>query len=258
MGAIPYRQYAFRFGGGYLLPIQDGRPAGDPIFLRYGPCRSGSINADGAFVCQATLPGGTYAAWLGSLDSGGNPGAWKRLNLGGNNNSTVYPKSFARWSPDSTQIAYATPVEAAGNTWAVRVRTIATGREREVLIGAAAAAQRFAFGRRNTRISSVQNSIRRIPRRSLLSIDSGRVERLGSFTQTSSWNPYFVSDDDRAIYMGQEPGNELIRLDLSTRQVTTLAGGPGPPLFRTLTGWLPMGTKRLSRSGRRQAAIGSP
>lgn len=63
-----------------------------------------------------------------------------------------------------------------------------------------------------------------------ISIDSGRVERLGSLPGN---NPLlFTSADDRAIYMRRWlPKDELTRWEIGTQQTTTLE--QSPTLFRT-------------------------
>jgi hypothetical protein len=216
-----------------LLPIKDGQPAGDAVFIRYGPCRRGSTNANGALVCQSALPGGAYAAWLGSLDSGGRLVDWKQLNLSGTSSAT-FSASYARWSPDSTQIAYTTPVEAAGrNTWAVRLRNMTTGQERELYRGNSSIPAICVWAAQHPNLFCSEFHPPNTQEVFSVAIDSGHVERLGSFTQTSYWDPYFVSDDDRAIYMDQEPGHELIRWDIGTHQVTALGRTPGNDIIST-------------------------
>jgi hypothetical protein len=51
----------------HLLPIKDGKAAGDPVFVRYGPCYFGSTVGNGGLVCHSTHPGDGLEAWLGSL-----------------------------------------------------------------------------------------------------------------------------------------------------------------------------------------------
>src|SRR5215472_2441144 len=55
----------------YLVPIKDGLPGGDPVFVVYGRCLMGQTTAAGALVCQSNVPGDRYGAWLGALDSVG-------------------------------------------------------------------------------------------------------------------------------------------------------------------------------------------
>jgi hypothetical protein len=51
----------------HLLPVKDGKAVGDPVFVRYGPCRFGSTVGNGGLVCHSTHPGDGLEAWLGSL-----------------------------------------------------------------------------------------------------------------------------------------------------------------------------------------------
>ena len=51
----------------YLLPIKDGKAAGEPVFVHYGPCFFGSTVGNGGLVCHSTHPNDGLEAWLGSL-----------------------------------------------------------------------------------------------------------------------------------------------------------------------------------------------
>jgi len=51
----------------YLLPIKDGKAAGDPVFVHYGPCFFGLTVGNGGLVCHSSHPGDGLEAWLGSL-----------------------------------------------------------------------------------------------------------------------------------------------------------------------------------------------
>ena len=51
----------------YLLPIKDGKAAGDPVFVHYGPCYFGSTVGNGGLVCHSVHPGDGVEGWLGSL-----------------------------------------------------------------------------------------------------------------------------------------------------------------------------------------------
>lgn len=215
----------------YLLPMKDGRQAGDPVFIRYGSFRRGRTTPGGALLYQSTPQGGGYAAWLGTLDSGSRLVDWRRLNLRGGSQIAF----STRWSPDSTQITYAAPDEAIGqNTWVVRLRNIASGEEREVYradngrpscIWAAQRADLFCTLFNATNIVDVFS----------ISIASGRVEKLGSLNGVINGTPFFSSGDDTAIYLLRDllrnglqgPGDEMIRWDLGTHQATTVDRIPG-------------------------------
>jgi hypothetical protein len=201
----------------YLVPLKDGRLAGDPIFLNYGACAWGMTTSAGALICENNLPGGGYQTWLGTLDSRGHPVDWKRLDTGGT-------PAGIRWSPDSAQISYNVN-DVANKTSAVRLRNIASGEEREVYRGTKSlrciwAAQRPALlcgEGGGGQLSSI-------------SLDSGRLEPLGAFAGKLGYL-FFTGDDDRTIYLGSQL--TLFRWDAGTQQSTLveripLAGRPDP------------------------------
>ena len=205
----------------YLLPIKDGRQAGDPVFVRYGSFMYGRTTAAGGALSYYSTPqGGNYAAWLGTLNSDGRLGGWKRLSLSGSSGSGL----FTRWSPDSTEISYSTQDQAAGhNSWAVRLRNIASGEERE-LYHTGTDEPGCIWAAQHPSLVCVQYTPTTLEVLSI-SIDSGRVERLGSLPAANNWNVFFGSRDDRAIYMLR--GSELIRWEIGTQHATTLDRIPG-------------------------------
>jgi len=216
----------------YLLPIKDGRPAGDPIFVRYGSFTFGRTTSDGAVVYQSTPQGGGYAAWLGALDSAGRPVDWKRLSLSGTSQRSFNP----RWSRDSTQIIYSSPDEAVGkNTYAIRLRNMASGEERELYRGTRADC---IWEAQHPKLFCDQGLIDRDPTAvDLFSIstDSGQVEPLGPLAEAWDGGVLFSDRDDRAVYMWRflnprvsSPVPELIRWDIGARQVTVVDRIPGP------------------------------
>ena len=113
----------------YLLPVKDGQSAGNPVFVRYGSFTMARSNPNGSLT-YASIRNGGKAAFLTQLDSNGRLGEWKSLDLkiGGNG---VF--GAVSWSPDSTQIAYNSSHDDSGQPgYAIRLRNIATGEEREV------------------------------------------------------------------------------------------------------------------------------
>jgi hypothetical protein len=108
----------------------------------------------------------------------------------------------------------------------VRVRNIASGEEREVYRSSSLMVCMWAAQRPNLFCVPYDPQ----PARALLSIsiDSGRVERLGTLPGTDRWWPFFGSADDRAIYFGRNPAEELVRWDIGTQQATTVG---------RITGW---------------------
>jgi hypothetical protein len=193
----------------YLVPLKDGRPAGDPIFLNYGACAWGIATSAGALMCENNLPGGDYQTWLGTLDSRGHAVEWKRLDTG-------ETPGGIRWSPDSAQISYIAH-DVANKAWVVRLRNLASGEEREVYRGIKQlrctwAAQRPALlcGGDGGQLSSI-------------SLDSGRIEPFGAFAGKVGYL-FFTSDDDRTIYLGSQL--TLFRWDAATQQSTLVEGIP--------------------------------
>jgi Tol biopolymer transport system component len=216
----------------YLLPTKEGRPAGDPIFVRYGSFTFGRTTSDGSLAYNSTPQGGGYAAWLGALDSGGRPVDWKRLNLSGSSQRSFNPK----WSPDSTQIIYVSPDEAVGkNTYALRLRNMASGEERELYRGIRTDCIWVAA---RPKLFCDQGQLGRVPTTvELLSIstDSGQVEPLGPLAEAWNGGVLFSGRDDGAIYMwrflspqGPQPVPKLIRWDIGTREATVVDRIPGP------------------------------
>jgi Tol biopolymer transport system component len=199
----------------YLLPIQDGLAASDPVFVRYGPCYYGLTTSSGGLVCATAPPGGLTQVWLGALDSSGRVRNWERLNLGANRANTL----GIQWSPDSTQINYTASQPLT--PYVVRVRNISSGEEREVYRSSRYTVCVWAAQRPDLFCAPSDQQ----PAKELLSvsIDSGRVERLGALPATSDlWWPFFGSADDRAIYFGRDPGEELVRWDIGAQQATTV------------------------------------
>jgi Tol biopolymer transport system component len=197
----------------YMLPIQDGQVAGDPIFVQNGPFMTGSTNASGALVYRSSVPGGGFAAWLGTRDAFGRVSNWQNLNLAAN-----FGYSFdSRWSPDSSQILYVAPNEATkADRWALRLRNIATGEERVVYRGSGDSRPNCNWAQQTPNLVCVQS-------RDLVSvsIDTGRVERLGSLAAGGN-SFFFDGGDARTFYVWRQPGFEFTRWDANTQQETTL------------------------------------
>jgi hypothetical protein len=119
----------------WLFPVKDGRPSGDPVFVRNGDFDGlrGSVLPNGALLARQEA----YGNWasLGTLDSNGRLGAWKPLDLNIGNNPLI---GDMRWSPDSTQIAYPSVHRDAGQLGSsIRVRNVVSGEDREVYRSAA-------------------------------------------------------------------------------------------------------------------------
>ncbi|SPF52993.1 exported hypothetical protein [Candidatus Sulfopaludibacter sp. SbA4] len=215
----------------HLLPISDGKSAGEPVFIRYGSFEYGATTAAGALVYSSVRPGGVWAVHLASLDVNGHPGGWKRLDLPLGNMQTPLP----HWSGDSNQIVYVARNDDVGQTegGVVHVRNLSTGEDREIYhapgwAGCVWAAQQpklfcFDYASEKTDILSI-------------SVDSGEIERL----QTFSGPPLVIvypSHDERSLYMARMNAHGLedmlLRWEIATGRETALhqfpptAGGWG-------------------------------
>jgi Tol biopolymer transport system component len=208
----------------YLLPMKDGKQAGDPVFVRYGSFEMGRITASGALVYSATPPGGNYSSWLGTLNSDGHLSGWKPLSLSGSSSISSAISRNPVWSPDSTQIAYAAPNRAAGqNTWVVRVRNMASGEERELYQGGTGNLSCLWAALRPNLVCGQSTPTSATTELFSISRDSGRAERLGSVAGFRAL--LFLSRDDRAIYMSGGPN--LFRWEIDTQKATKVDFSPG-------------------------------
>ena len=199
-----------------LLPVKDGRSAGEPVFLRYGSVVDGLTTSSGALFYISAPQGGFALAWIADLDAEGHPGDWKRLMLGSNRGLVPVPQ----WSSDSSQISWTSTNDDTGQTgYVIRSQNLATGKERELYRGTGLttctwAARHpnlfcgeFAGGGESTDILSI-------------ALDSGRSERLGSVPGRGLMLP-IPGPDDQAVYLGI-PQRGLLRWDIGTRQETLL------------------------------------
>jgi Tetratricopeptide repeat len=227
----------------YLLPIKDGRSAGDPVFVRYGPCMFGSTVANGALVCQSTDPRGAEEVWLATLDPRGHPVDWKPLNV-----RTLI--DYIRWSPDSTQISYRS-YDDANRTTVVRLRNIAGGEEREIYRGAASLVCVWA-AHRPTLFCGERGGKNCPPFRSIPG-GSNRLARALTPLETSC---LAATTTGRSIWpvKARSSGGTSAR---SSPRPWTGFQEDSTSRIQTSTGWAGATRTRL-RSGRRQAATGSP
>jgi hypothetical protein len=209
------------FGSGadalYLLPVKDGKRAGDPVLIRYGSFFNGLTKGDGALVYQVVPQGGQYTSWLGTLQPVNGSLGWTRLGV----NAGGYP-TFPAWSPDGTEIAYVAANGAAGQ-WqgAIRVRKLASGEERELYRGFDgscfwSSVQPSLFCVQN--LPPPENKLEAVA----ISIDSGRAERLGSIPEQRLGFPVplFGSRDGKAIYSLTVAG--ITRWEIGAQQETIL------------------------------------
>jgi Tol biopolymer transport system component len=208
----------------YLLPVRDGKPNGDAIFVRYGAFTAFGNTAvaltqpNGALLYAALSQGATpFPAWIADLDPDGRVSAWKSLNLTTNGGSVV---PNPKWSPDGTQFVYTAASEDTGQVGVgVRVRDVATGKEKELYRGAGIMLCTWAALRPNVFCSEGRGG----GTTDILSIaaDSGRVEKLGTIQGDGFLNPT-PTPDDQALYLIRHPEGALVRWDIMTHVETVL------------------------------------
>ncbi len=203
-----------------LLPVKDGRQAGQPVFVRYGNFEMGRSAANGGFIYAAIPQEGQVTPWLGNLNpAGGSPG-WDKLSLSSSGAVTYRPA----WSPDSTKIAYTTYNGAAGQYVAnVRVHTLATGEERDLYrsdlsTGCLWSAHRPSLICRQRGAGNAVLSI---------STETGRTEPLGNVPPDidAAALPVLLTDDDKAVYLASQKQG-LLRWEIGAVQWTTVLPNP--------------------------------
>jgi Tetratricopeptide repeat len=199
-----------------LLPVKEGRSAGEPVFLRYGSVVGGLTTSSGALYYTAAHEGGFTLAWIADLDAEGHPGDWKRLMLGSNNGLVPVPQ----WSSDSSQIAWTSTNDDTGQTgYVIRSRNLATAKERDLYRDTGLTTCTWAARHPNLFCGEV---VAGGGSTDILSIalDSGRSERLGSVPGRALMLP-IPGPGDQAVYVGV-PQRGLLRWDIGTRQETLL------------------------------------
>jgi Tol biopolymer transport system component len=207
--------------GLWLLPVKDGKPNGDAVFVGSGSFgRFGRITASGAMIYFSTPPAGSYAEWIASLDADGQAGNWKPLVLSGSNPTPPH----IRWSPDGKHLVYATTAAAGQSSWVVRIRNVATGDERQIFQSASPVYCVWA-GQRPKLYCSEQSSPDKTDVVSV-STESGLTERLGSIAGSVQF--YFMTADETGVYARSDvPSIALMRWDIASHQTTLLEQIPG-------------------------------
>jgi Tol biopolymer transport system component len=204
-----------------LLPMKDGKAAGEPVFVKYGDFRDGQTTASGGLIYHAVKPGGAWAVYLASLDANGHPGDWKNLNLPLGNISNPMPA----WSSDSNRIVYVAKSEDEGQVGGggevVHLRNLSTGEDHGIYhaqgmamcIWAAQQPKLFCGDRadQSTEIVSI-------------AVDSREITRLHSFSGKGLWIDY-PSHDDQSLYFVRGPetgGAQMVRWDIASQQETLI------------------------------------
>jgi Tol biopolymer transport system component len=196
----------------YLLPMKDGSPAGDPVFVRYGSFWAGRTTPEGALVYESIPRGGFPVVSVTTLDSNNRLGMWKPLGLSTGRMTNPIPS----WSPDGSQIAYIATNEDAGQSgWIVRIHNVVTGEEREVLRRTGGGPLYCFWAAQHPTLFCSQQSARATDVFSV-SVDSGQASSLTTFPEGRSLRGR--SRDDRQLYMSGPAG--LVKWDVGLRQET--------------------------------------
>jgi Tol biopolymer transport system component len=207
----------------YLVPIRDGRQAGERILLRYGKFGRGRTAASGALIYETASQSGSLETWLGKLDSVGGSATWEKLSLTGNRNTIA--EHYPTWSPDSNQIAYLSYIGPGASTVALRLRNMASGVERQLYKGDALRPCFWSAQRPN--ILCLQRDEKGGSQVLSISTDTGRTESLGAVPEglLRDASPMLLSRDDVAIYFSSSKLG-LVRWEPGAPTWTTVAEGP--------------------------------
>jgi Tol biopolymer transport system component len=211
-------------GALHLLPIKDGKSAGEPVFVKFGDFELGATTAAGGLIYRSVEPGGVWAVYFASLDANSRPGVWKRLDLPLGNTLNPEPQ----WSGDSNQIVYSAQHEDMGQTGgeSIRLHNLSAGGDREIYH--ALGYTHCTWAAQQLNLFCAENGMGKTDIFSI-SVDSGQVERL----HNSPGLPMFgihASRDDRALYIfrskfsGEE--GELLRWEIATQRETILERMP--------------------------------
>ncbi len=204
----------------HLLPVRDGKPAGDPVFVRYGSFVWGSSTASGALV-YLSYPGTFVRAWIADLDPNSRPGDWKSLDL--DSSGSLWP--VPTWSPDSSQIVWTVGRRDIGQVGYVsRLRNFATGKERDLYRGTGLTNCVWASRHSNVFCSEVASD-RTTTNIFSIAVDSGRTEQLGAVRGSGFLPSTNILPNDQALYFVHDSG-EFTRWDIGTGQETLLEHTP--------------------------------
>jgi Tol biopolymer transport system component len=204
----------------YLVPIGEGRTAGDPVFIRNGSIEYGMTLPSGALLYVSMAPPSGPFVSIGSLDADGHVEQWKPLELESGVSTDPHPD----WSPDGRQVSYiADRLDAGQLVKSLRVRDLTTGADRELYSGSARFSLACDWAAQHPRIFCTESTSATTDILSI-SLNNGQVERLGSVP--GFWVLYYPRSDDRGLYMN-EFGKGLVEWDLETRNTTELGSGGG-------------------------------
>jgi len=212
-------------GALHLLPIKDGKSAGEPVFVRAGDFEEGATTAAGGLIYRSVEPGGAWAVYIAALDANSRAGVWKRLDLPLGNTLNPGPQ----WSADSNQIVYSAQYEDVGQTGgeSIRLRNLSTGGDREIYH--ALGYTHCTWASQQPKLFCAENGMGKTDILSI-SVDSGQVERLHTLPGSPLFGPH-SSRDGQALYTFRGDfvkEGELLRWEIATQRETVLERIPSP------------------------------
>jgi WD40 repeat protein len=204
-----------------LIPVKDGKPAGDPVFVRYGSFAMGSTTASGSLLYLSAPDAGALSReWIADLDPTGRPGDWKPL-APPNSIGQLVPNP--NWSPDSSQIAWTVYREDTGQVGSVaRVRNLATGKERDLYRSTGQLSCVWISRHPNNLFCAEVAGDGTATNILSVAVESARTEQLGAVRGRG----YLMAGDppnDDALYFNRESSGELIQWGIGTGKETLLA-----------------------------------
>jgi len=213
-----------RYGkpGLYVLPVQSGKPAGGPEFVRFGEFHEGYTTRSGALVYSeiGSAPANSKT-FITAIGADGRPQGWRRLTLDSDRKPSV---SF---SPDGGWVAY-TDREADLNRRNLRLLNLSTGQER-ILFHSDYASLNCKYSSLHPIIFCMIEREKGLSELISVDADSGASEHIASF-QGSRFIVLPVLDD-RTFYFTESAWTldvsapPLVRWDRITQQETILVPG---------------------------------
>jgi hypothetical protein len=177
----------------FAVPIKDGRPAGDRIFIRRLEKMSGPVRYGSSLVYAVAPDEGIEKVSVVSIE-GDRLGQWKTLDLVG-----IGGPFAPTFSPDATRIAYHTRPAVNDRTSAVRVRDMASGEDRELFRSNELLSFCFWASQRPILYCTSEVIAAKVELLSI-SLETGRAEKIMTFDGPKE--PFGLSPDDRILYMG--------------------------------------------------------
>ena len=175
----------------FAVPIKDGRPAGDRIFIRRLEKMSGPVRYGSSLVYAVAPDEGIDKVSVVSIE-GDRLGQWKTLDL-------VGIGGFApTFSPDATRIAYVSRPAVNDRTSAVRVHDVASGEDRELFRSNELLSFCLWASQRPILYCTSQVIAAKVELLSI-SLETGRAEKIMTFDGPKEL--FGLSPDDRILYM---------------------------------------------------------